>query len=322
MASWDEQSGPRLTDVEFRMLGELLRAHCGLHFGPESRYVLEKRLGRRLQELDLGSFTAYHYRLRHDSSAEELARLVDELVTNETYFFRERNQLRALFEEILPELRQRRPGAPLALWSAGCSSGEEPYSLVMLAREAGLEPGRDLRVYASDISRPMLQKARRGLYREASFRSTEDALRERYFQEKDGVWRISDEIKKHVDFIHLNLMDRSKIALLGSMDVVLCRNVIIYFGMETKRKVIATFDEKLRPGGYLLLGHSESLINISSAFELRHLKHDLVYRKPAPGDSPYDPWHAAAAAAVARAEREGAGRGQSQDQEQDGKGAR
>jgi len=303
MPNWEEQSPLCMSDGEFRMLGELLRTYCGLHFGEESRYVLEKRLLRRIEALELGSFSAYHYLLRNDD--RELSQTVDELVTNETYFFRERNQLRALFEEILPELRDRHPGAPLALWSAGCSSGEEPYSLVMLAQEAGLEPGRDIRVYASDISRSMLQRARRGLYREASFRQTEDVLRDKYFLQKDGLWRISDDVKKHVDFIHLNLVDRSKIALLGAMDVTLCRNVIIYFGIDTKRRVIETFADKLRPGGYLLLGHSESLINLSSAFELRHLKHDLVYRKPAPGDSPYDPWHAAAAAAVARADREG-----------------
>ncbi len=303
MASWEEPGAIGMSDGEFRMLGELLRTYCGLHFGEESRYVLEKRLLRRIEALELGSFSAYHYLLRHDD--RELSQTVDELVTNETYFFRERNQLRALFEEILPELRDRHPGAPLALWSAGCSSGEEPYSIVMLAMEAGLEPGRDIRVYASDISRSMLHRARRGLYREASFRQTEDALRDKYFLQKDGIWRISDDVKKHVDFIHLNLVDRSKIALLGAMDVTLCRNVIIYFGIDTKRRVIETFADKLRPGGYLLLGHSESLINLSSAFELRHLKHDLVYRKPAPGDSPYDPWHAAAAAAVARADREG-----------------
>jgi chemotaxis protein methyltransferase CheR len=303
MPNWEEQSPLCMSDGEFRMLGELLRTYCGLHFGEESRYVLEKRLLRRIEALELGSFSAYHYLLRNDD--RELSQTVDELVTNETYFFRERNQLRALFEEILPELRDRHPGAPMALWSAGCSSGEEPYSLVMLAQEAGLEPGRDIRVYASDISRSMLQRARRGLYREASFRQTEDVLRDKYFLQKDGLWRISDDVKKHVDFIHLNLVDRSKIALLGAMDVTLCRNVIIYFGIDTKRRVIETFADKLRPGGYLLLGHSESLINLSSAFELRHLKHDLVYRKPAPGDSPYDPWHAAAAAAVARADREG-----------------
>lgn len=300
---------PILTDVELRMLCELLRAHCGLHFGPESRFLLEKRLGRRVRELGLGSFTAYHYKLREASGDEELARAVDDLTTNETYFLRERGQLRALVEEILPEVelrRRERGGGVPSIWCAGCSSGEEPYSIVMLALEAGLVPGRDLRVYASDISRTMLQKARRGVYRDASFRETEPTLREKYFAEKDGLWRIADALKQHVDLIHLNLMDRTKIALLGQMDVILCRNVIIYFDVETKRRVVQTFYEKLRPGGYLLLGHSESLMNLSSAFELRHLRREMVYQRPLPGGSPArDPWHAAAASALVRTEGDG-----------------
>jgi chemotaxis protein methyltransferase CheR len=105
-------------------------------------------------------------------------------------------------------------------------------------------------------------------------------------------------VKRHVDFIHLNLMDESKISLLGAMDVVLCRNVIIYFDAETKRRVMRTFYDRLRPGGYLLLGHSESLINISSAFELSHLKRDLVYRRPIPGEELHDSWHRIAEAAA------------------------
>jgi chemotaxis protein methyltransferase CheR len=301
---------PPLTDAEFRMICELVRRHCGLHFQPDSRFLLEKRLQRRIQELDLGSFAAYHYLLQSDAAGErELSHLIDELTTNETYFFRERNQLRALIEEIVPELRGRRGAlnTPVSIWSAGCSSGEEPYSIVMLAMEAGLEPGRDLRVYASDISRKVLQKARRGEYRPASFRDTRPELQKKYFTERDGCWRIADDVKRHVVFTHLNLMDRGRLSLLGSMDVILCRNVIIYFDLETKAGVIRTFEEKLRPGGYLLLGHSESLINISSAFELRHLKHDLVYRRPRAGEAGRDLWHDAAAAAIGRAEREDTG---------------
>jgi chemotaxis protein methyltransferase CheR len=123
-------------------------------------------------------------------------------------------------------------------------------------------------------------------------------VREKYFSEKDQHWQISDDLKRDVDFIHLNLLDRSKIALLGTMDVVLCRNVIIYFDVETKCKVIQTFYDKLRPGGHLLLGHSESLINLSTSFELRHLRSDLVYRRPQLGMALRDPWHAAASAAI------------------------
>ena len=287
----ERSPGLAMTDAEFRMLAELLRARSGLHFGSESRYLLERRLGRRLVELGLRSFTAYHYALRSDVSGDgELAWAVDHLTTNETYFLRERAQLEALVREIVPGLQARRGGrgsAPIGIWCAGCSSGEEPFSIVMLALEVGLEPGRDLRVYASDISRRMLHKARRGLYREASFRQTEAWLREKYFVEKDGLHRISDEVKQHVNFAHLNLLDESRIALLGSLDVIVCRNVIIYFDLDTKKRVLRTFHERLRPGGYLLLGHSESLINLSTEFELKHLRHDMVYRRPCETD----PWH-------------------------------
>jgi chemotaxis protein methyltransferase CheR len=299
---------PVMSDSEFRMFSELLRSHCGLHFEESSRFLLEKRVGRRVLELGLGSFAAYHFELRRAGGDEELAQLIDILTTNETYFFRERSQLQALVGEIIPQLLlQRKAGSsrPISIWSAGCSSGEEPYSVIALAMEAGLEPGRDLRVYASDISRPVLTRSRRGVYREASFRETPPELRARYFVEKDGHTRICDEVKKHVDFIHLNLLDASKIALLGTMDVVLCRNVIIYFDGETKRQVIQTFYDRLRPGGYLLLGHSESLINVSSAFELAHLERDLVYRRPVPGEEAPDAWHAIAGNTAAAEGREG-----------------
>jgi len=300
-SSADELS---MTDAEFRMIAEFLRASCGLHFGLESRYLLERRLARRCAELGVRSFTSYHYALRSDATGDgELAWAIDHLTTNETYFLRERRQLEALIGEIVPSLLARRGGpggSPVSVWSAGCSSGEEPYSIVLMALEAGLQPGRDLRVYASDISRQMLHKARRGVYRESSFRQMDAWLRDKYFVAKDGGHRISDEIKKHVHFAHMNLLDESRSALLGSLDVILCRNVIIYFDLETKRRVVRTFHQKLRPGGYLLLGHSESLINLSTDFELKHLRHDMVYRRP----DEADPWHETALRTLAAVERE------------------
>ncbi|HXV37838.1 MAG TPA: protein-glutamate O-methyltransferase CheR [Myxococcota bacterium] len=299
--------GLTLSDAEFRMFADLVREHSGLEFGEGSRFLLERRLARRVRELELGSFAAYHFRLRNSSTgADELPNLIDELTTNETYFFRESSQLRALINEIFAELRLERgdrSGRPINVWSAGCSSGEEPYSIAMLAREAGLKPGADIHVYASDISRRMLRKARKGTYREASFRETDRQLRDKYFVEKDRLWQISDDLKRDVDFIHLNLLDKSKIALLRTMDVILCRNVIIYFNLDTKCQVIRTFYDKLRPGGHLLLGHAESLINLSTAFELRHLKRDLVYRRPFPGMSSDDLWNISAAAAIAQSDR-------------------
>ena len=299
---------PAMKDREFRWFAELVRSHSGISFGPDTRFLLERRVARRMRELSIESVPAYQYELRNESRRDgELAALIDEITTNETYFFRERSQLRALVAEILPEAlvaRRERGGGAVSVWSAGCSSGEEPYSIVILAREAGFDPERDLRVYASDISRRMMKRARAGSYRETSFRETEPALRAKYFEEKDGAWTVSGAVKKCVDFIHLNLMDRSRIALLGAMDVILCRNVMIYFDADTKRAAIATFEDKLRPGGHLLLGHSESLVNITSGLELRHLMSDLVYRKPMPGITRNDPWHVAALRAIGDVERQ------------------
>jgi chemotaxis protein methyltransferase CheR len=293
---------PTLSDVQYRMFRDWIAEHCGLWFAPDSRLVLERRLARRVRALDLGSFAAYFLLLRRAAKDDgEVGALLDELTTNETYFFRERAQLGALVTEILPEWveRRRRSGRPVSIWTAGCSSGEEPYSVVMLAREAGFEPGRDFRVYASDLSRRVLQLARRGVYRSNAFRDTEEPLRRKYFVEKDGAWKIHDEIKRHVVFTHANLVDPATAGVLGAMDVILCRNVIMYFDTPVRSRVVQGFSDKLSPGGYLLLGHAESLIRVSNAFELRHLSGDLVYRKPLPGAELPDPRHAAARAAIA-----------------------
>jgi chemotaxis protein methyltransferase CheR len=298
----------RLSDLEFRRFAELLRGHCGLHFAQDTRFVLEQRIGQGVRELGIDSFSAYHHLLRSPSSGvAELLELVDELTTNETYFFRERRQLDALVREILPEavLSHRARGAgPVQIWSAGCSSGEEPYSVVMLGLEAGFEPGRDFRVHASDISRRALSRARRGQYREASFRETEPELRERYFENKEGAFQLDEKIRALVDCAHLNLFDEQRVALLPPMDVILCRNVLIYFYAATKQRVIDLFERRLVAGGHLLLGHAESLLNLSTAFELRSLERDLVYRRPLPGHERFDA-HALAAAAGGSSPRGG-----------------
>lgn len=292
---------PALSDAEFRLFASLLRDRAGLHFDESNRFIVERRIARRIEETDSGSFASYLYQLRNGEGAEEeLANLIDHLTTHETYFFRERSPLEALVREIIPELRGRAEGArrPVQIWSAGCASGEEPYSVVILGLEAGLSPGRDFQVVASDISRSVLARARTGLYRDSSFRDADESLRQRYFSRKDGVSKISDEIRRHVDFMHLNLVDEAKLALLGTMDVILCRNVIIYFDLATKRRVMKSFHDKLRPGGCLLLGHSESLANVTTAFELKHLKRDLVYRRPVLGEEPDAIWHEVARAAI------------------------
>jgi chemotaxis protein methyltransferase CheR len=271
-----------LSEDVFRLIRDIIREYCGLYFDDNSRYLLEKRLTRRVKMRHLDNFRDYYRFILYDrNSAEELAQIIDVLTVNETYFFREQNQLRALNEEILEELRERnKDKRTVRIWSAGCSTGEEPYTIAMLISEKGCFSGWDVEIHGSDINQRVLQVARRGIYKRNSFRTTEFYFRSKYFIEEDGSYKILDDMKRLVTFSYLNLIDPFKTRFLGKMDVILCRNVLIYFDGASRKKVIDNFYDRLVDGGYLLLGHAESLINISTAFTLKHFKNDMVYLKP------------------------------------------
>jgi chemotaxis protein methyltransferase CheR len=283
-----------MSDEEFRLLRDLIYQHCGLHFTVDSKYLLEKRLSKRLHLHRLKNFKDYYYLLRYGQQRDlEMAEVVDALTTNETYFFREDFQLRTLVQDILPELCARKAKAGdcrLRIWSAGCSTGEEPYTIAMLLLEQPMLQDWSIDIIGTDISQRVLQVARKGVYGLPSFRSTDAAYLQRYFSktEAEGKYRICDDVKKLVTISHLNLFDTPRVALLGKMDIVLCRNVIIYFDHAAKKKVIDSFFQRLRPEGFLLLGHSESLMNLSTDFLLRHFTHDMVYQRPVlpPGMEP------------------------------------
>jgi chemotaxis protein methyltransferase CheR len=273
-----------LPDDVFRLLRDFIHGYCGIFFDDDSKYLLERRLSRRLEQHRLRNFEEYYHFLRYDRKREEeLIVLVDNLTTNETYFFRESPQLRAFSEELLPELRQvLSDRKTLRIWSAGCSTGEEPYTIAMLLLESG-DWWRDwqVEILGSDINQRVLHTARKGVYKKIAHRVTSPQMLAKYFvEEEKGDYRIIDKVKELVSFSSVNLLDPSKTGLISNMDVIFCRNVIIYFDKEAKKKVIESFAGKLREGGYLLLGHSESLINISNAFMLRTLKNDMVYQKP------------------------------------------
>lgn len=276
-----EEIIPLPEDV-FRLIRDIIKDYCGLYFDDTSRYLLEKRLSRRIRNHYLNDFRDYYRFIRYDKRAEEeLTAIMDLLTVNETYFFREQNQLKAFSEEILEELKTvNRDRKTLRVWSAGCSTGEEPYTIAMLINERGHFNGWDIEIHGSDINQRVLQTARRGVYRRNSFRTTEPYFMSKYFIEEDGSFKISDAAKKHVNFSYLNLLDPFKSKFLGKMDVIFCRNVLIYFDNASRRRVIENFHDRLVDGGYLLLGHAESLINISTAFTLKHLKNDMVYQKP------------------------------------------
>ncbi len=278
------QSYP-MSDSTYRSLRELIYNYCGLTFDDNSKYFLEKRLSNRVSMHQLRGFQEYYYYLMYDKNrSEELNAVIDILTINETYFLREEAQLKAFSEEILPELRDKKReegNFSLRIWSAGCSTGEEPYTIATLILESGLFHGWDIEIFASDISHRVLQIGRKGEYGKSSFRSVGNEFIEKYFarNENDDKHRIIDPVRKLVNFGYLNLFDSSKIFLLGKMDVIFCRNVIIYFDHAAKKKVIDHFEGQLNKEGYLLLGHSESLIKLSTAFRLKHLKNDMVYQK-------------------------------------------
>ncbi len=266
----------------FRLIRDFINNYCGLYFNDNSKYMIERRLNRRLAVHHLKDFREYYRYLMYDAKRdEELQTIIDILTVNETYFFREHNQLMAFSEEIMQELRKNKDKRKVNIWSAGCSTGEEPYTVAMLMLENKDFYNLDINIFASDISRRVLKVAREGIYRQNSFRATEQYLIKKYFQEHGkGTWQISDKVKKLVSFNYLNLLDTFRIKLVGKMDIIFCRNVLIYFDKATRKKVIENFYDILAEGGYLLLGHTESLINISTAFTLKHLKNDMVYQKP------------------------------------------
>src|SRR4030042_6242200 len=271
-----------LPEDVFRLIRDLIRNYCGIYFDDDSRYLLEKRLSRTIRNHHFGSFRDYFRHLLYDRNREEeLASIIDILTVNETYFFREQSQLKTFSEEILPELKDtNKDKKRLKIWSAGCSSGEEPYTIAMLVLEKEYFKDWNIEIFGSDINQRVLKTARSGVYRKNSFRTTDDYFLNKYFKEQASHFRISDNVKQHVNFSHLNLLDPFKVKLVGTMDIIFCRNVLIYFDLQSRKQVIDIFFKRLIDGGYLLLGHSESLINISTAFTLKHFKHDMVYQKP------------------------------------------
>jgi chemotaxis protein methyltransferase CheR len=287
---------PPLKTEEYRLLRDLISERLGLWFGPESAASLERRLRERLGVRGISSFSDYYHLLKYSELAnEEWDEAGEVLTTHETYFFREDYQLRAFKNELLPMLVSR-PRRRVHVWSAGCATGEEAYTIAMLMLESGLchpQRGWELRVHGSDLSKKCISVARRGIYGGSSFRATSSEARERWFRPVPETrdpstahaptapyYGVAPDVRSLCHFTQMNLLDAERTALVGRCDIIFCRNVVIYFDAAARRRVIDMFYERLVPGGVLLLGHSESLLNVTTAFELLHLKEDLVYRRP------------------------------------------
>lgn len=272
-----------LSDAEFRRLSEFIHAHCGIKMPPGKKVMLEGRLQKRLRALGLTGFREYcDFLFQDDGAAAEITLMIDAVTTNKTDFFREPVHFNLLAGTILPRFleRERQPGAPFLVWSAGCSTGEEPYSIAMTLSEFALvHPGFRWDVLATDISTKVLDHARTAIYDEERVDCVPAVMRQRYLlrgkNRRAKLVRIAPELRNRVAFQRLNLMDEG-LRFAEPFDAVFCRNVIIYFDRATQEALINRLCRQLRPGGHLFLGHSESLHGFELPLERLS---STVYRK-------------------------------------------
>ncbi|MFD2234872.1 CheR family methyltransferase [Phaeospirillum tilakii] len=274
---------PAVTDVEYAKFCEFFYRKTGIHFIEAKKYYVERRLQDAILKTGATSFRDYFQFLRFQASGEELQRLVNAMTVNETYFLREDYQFDTLVREVLPSLtRARRPGRPIRIWSMPCSSGEEPYSIALIILERwGQADAWDIEILASDIDSGILAKARAGLFGPRSLSRVPPGWIDRYFSRREeGAYQICDELRHSIDFSLCNVTDRTQTARFRDLDVIFCRNMLIYFDDAARRETVEMFYEALAPGGFVFLGHSESMSRISPIFTPRRFGDTILYQKP------------------------------------------
>jgi chemotaxis protein methyltransferase CheR len=273
-----------LSEEEFRLLRDFIHERLGLYFDDNQRSSLRSRLTGRLSSLDLMSFEDYYHYLRFGPRrGDELQRMASHLTNNETYFFREQGQLRVFGENILRGLKEAKAGSAnrtLRVLSAGCSTGEEMLTLAMIIYDSGhFFWNWDVQVVGLDLDQAALEKARRGVYHPNSFRSMNPALKERHFVAQGAGVQVREAIRRLTTLRHGNLLEAGSYEGLAPLDAVFCRNVLIYFSDASILRAVTVFHEMLAPGGYLFLGHAESLSRITDMFLPIRFQGAMVYQK-------------------------------------------
>ena len=265
------------------MWGEWLHDELGHRWGPEKREMLRSRLEPRRAALGVDSYEQLLFHLKfHPDRATERERLLPYLTNNESYFCRERGTLDVVRTEILPELQRRvGSGGEVRILSAACAAGEEAYTLGTMVYQGALAGAARARVTGVDVDPRALERARAGIYREHAFRGTDAEFRRRYFEERgEGSWEVKPEVKRLVEFRRANLVESEWRAALPPQHLVFCRNVLIYFGEDGVRRAAEGLYQVLAPGGYLFLGHAESLRSVPVPFELERRPGAIFYRRP------------------------------------------
>jgi len=271
-----------LTSDEFSRLAEFLYRRTGMVFTEAKRYYVERRISERMSATSSRSFTDYFAHLRGEER-REVEELINAFTVNETYFYREDHQLTCLTTDLLDErVRAKRPGDTIRIWSAPCSTGEEPYSIAIWLLENWKDvDAYDIEIVGSDIDTDVLEAAAEGIFRKRALMRLSPELIARYFYELDDErWRILDDLRQSVRFSRVNLIDTKQTRPQGRFDVIFCRNVLIYFDDESRRIAAENLYDNLLPGGFICLGHTESMSRISPLFEVCRYSSAIVYRKP------------------------------------------
>jgi chemotaxis protein methyltransferase CheR len=251
-----------------------------MFFDNGKRDLLIDKLSPLVIEHGFTSYLDYYYLLKYDTGARaEWQKVMNALSVQETYFWREIDQVRALVQTLVPQWQARSAGSTLRIWSAACATGEEPLTIAIALNEAGWFEKAPIEIVASDASSKAIERAQQGLYRERAFRNLPAQLRDRYFEKHEFGWRIRPDIQGRIKWRIANLMDETEIADLADADFIFCRNVFIYFSENTIRRAVRSFSKFVRPPGYLFVGAAESLLRMTTDFNLTEVADAFVYVK-------------------------------------------
>lgn len=270
-----------ITKEDFGRFQEFFYRKTGIQFEDSKRYFVDKRLIERVEATDSGTFRNYFMMLRFEASGEELQLLTNLMTVNETYFFREEYQFQCLVSSMLGEItRHKTSTGPVRIWSVPSSSGEEPYSIAIYLLEhwPGIHQW-DVEIISSDIDTEILSRARQGKYSARSVQHLPPKILAKYFEVQGDSYQVVDELRQSVEFTRVNLMNPADVRPYRDFDVIFCRNLLIYFDDLSRRQAADTFFDALNPGGFLCLGHSESMSRISSLFQVRKFPDSIVYQR-------------------------------------------
>ena len=276
-----------ISDDDFDRFREYFYRKTGIMFDQNKRYFVDRRLVERIKATGHNSFKSYFIFLRFESSGKELQNLINILTVNETYFFREEYQFKCMVNRMLPEIISRkRSGDIIRIWSIPASTGEEPYSIAIYLLECWKDIDKwDVEIIASDIDTNALENAKKGIYSERSVQNLPKSIIQKYFKFiGNGYYQICDELRNSVEFTRVNIIDTKETKRYRGFDIVFCKNLLIYFDDLSRKIAVENLFDSMNPGGFICLGHSESMSRISPIFKIRKFPEAIVYQKPLEDD--------------------------------------